>query len=82
MELYQIDSKEEFSACRKLTKNHIVVSGLQMNVKLAAQVLSHTVALSLYAAVQKIESNAIDTARFITKMDVLFDTVNFKTLKH
>ncbi|XP_055937263.1 uncharacterized protein LOC129966739 [Argiope bruennichi] len=79
VELYQ-----EFSACRRLTKNHIVVvSGLKkMNMKLPDQVPSHTVALSLYVAFQKIESNAIDTTRFITKMDVLFDTVNSKTLKH
>ncbi|GBN06819.1 hypothetical protein AVEN_43887-1, partial [Araneus ventricosus] len=84
-ELYEMDSKDEFSACRKLTKKHIAVSGLKkMNVKLAAQVLSHSVAaaLNLYVAAQRIESNGIDTARFLKKMDTLFDTVNSRTLKH
>ncbi|GBN24531.1 hypothetical protein AVEN_249210-1 [Araneus ventricosus] len=77
--------KQEFSAFRKLTKKHIAISGFKkMNVKLAAQVLSHSVAaaLNLYVAAQRIESNAIDTARFLKKMEKLFDTVNSRTLKH
>ncbi|GBO25899.1 hypothetical protein AVEN_174203-1 [Araneus ventricosus] len=76
---------EELSAYRKLTKKHIAVSGLiKMNVKPAFQVLSHSVAsaFNLYVGAQRIESNARDTARFKKKMDVLFDTVNSRTLKH
>ncbi|GBN02701.1 hypothetical protein AVEN_141904-1 [Araneus ventricosus] len=47
-------------------------------------VLSHSVAaaLNLYVAAQRMKSNAIDTARFLKKLDKLFDTVNSKTLKH
>ncbi|GBO43222.1 hypothetical protein AVEN_256057-1, partial [Araneus ventricosus] len=77
--------KQELSACRKLTKKQIAVSGLiKMNVKPAAQVLSHSVAsaFNLYVGAQRIENNARDTACFKKKMDVLFDTVNSRTLKH
>ncbi|GBN03421.1 hypothetical protein AVEN_114386-1 [Araneus ventricosus] len=77
--------KQELSACRKLTQKHIEVSYLKkMNVKVAAQVLSHSVAsaLRLYVASKNIESNAIETTHFILKMDKLFDTVNSMTLKH
>ncbi|GBM88046.1 hypothetical protein AVEN_215115-1 [Araneus ventricosus] len=47
-------------------------------------VLSHSVAsaLNLYIIAQKIENNAIDTVRFVKKMDILFNTVNSRTLKH
>ncbi|GBM35978.1 hypothetical protein AVEN_110772-1 [Araneus ventricosus] len=47
-------------------------------------VLSHSVAaaLNLYVAAQRNESNAIDTAGFLKKMDKLFDTFNSRTLKH
>ncbi|GBN21331.1 hypothetical protein AVEN_200313-1 [Araneus ventricosus] len=40
-------------------------------------VLSHSVAAALnqYVVAQRIESNAIDTAHFLKKMDKLFDTV-------
>ncbi|GBO05916.1 hypothetical protein AVEN_107969-1 [Araneus ventricosus] len=66
------------------TKKHIAVSGFKrMNVKLAPQVLSHSIAsaLNLFLAARRIESNAIDPARFIKKMDKLFDTINSRTLK-
>ncbi|GBM02886.1 hypothetical protein AVEN_52057-1 [Araneus ventricosus] len=55
-----------------------------MNMKLEAQVLNHSVAstLNLYVAARKIESNEIDTARFIKEMDKLFDIVNSSTLNH
>ncbi|GBO13733.1 hypothetical protein AVEN_77573-1 [Araneus ventricosus] len=45
---------------------------------------THSVAsaFNLYVGAQRIESNARDTARFKKKMDVLFDTVNSRTLKH
>ncbi|GBM56171.1 hypothetical protein AVEN_245143-1, partial [Araneus ventricosus] len=48
-------------ACRKLTKRHVEVSGLKkMNVKLAAQVLSHSVAaaLNLYVGREDFDSKA------------------------
>ncbi|GBM30909.1 Transposable element P transposase [Araneus ventricosus] len=84
-QLYEMDYKNELRACRKLTKKHIAVSGLKkMNVKLAAQVLSHSVAsaLNLYILGHKIEENAKDTMNFVKNTDTLFDTVNSRTLKH
>ncbi|GBN97416.1 hypothetical protein AVEN_103584-1 [Araneus ventricosus] len=48
------------------------------------QVLSHSVAtaLNLFILAHKIEENAKDTMNFVKNMDILFDTVNSRTLKH
>ncbi|GBM77783.1 hypothetical protein AVEN_231586-1 [Araneus ventricosus] len=63
---------------------HLVSSTTTHDTNDHLQVLSHSVApaLNLYNIAQKIESNAIDTVRFVKKMDILFDTVNSRTLKH
>ncbi|GBN83297.1 hypothetical protein AVEN_233616-1 [Araneus ventricosus] len=80
-----MDSKKKICACRKLTKRHIEVSGLKkMNVKLAAQVLSHSVAaaLNLYVGKEDFDSKASETAQFVYNMDKLFDSVNARSWKH
>ncbi|GBO27697.1 Transposable element P transposase, partial [Araneus ventricosus] len=83
--LYELDSKKKICACRKLTKRHIEVSGLKkMNVKLAAQVLSHSVAaaLNLYVGKENFDSKASETAQFVYNMDKIFDSVNARSRKH
>ncbi|GBN04770.1 hypothetical protein AVEN_167842-1 [Araneus ventricosus] len=83
--LYEMDSKKKICACRKLTKRHLEVSGLKkMNVKLAAQVLSHSVtaALNLYVGKEDFDSKASETAQFVYNMDKLFDSVNARSWKH
>ena len=53
-----------------------------MKVKLATQVLSHTVAatICMYVSVGALPSNAMGTAEFIEKFDSIFDCVNSCTL--
>ncbi|CAG4934578.1 unnamed protein product [Colias eurytheme] len=52
-----------------------------MKVKLAAQVLSHSVAAGMYSkiATGDMPSDATPTANLIAKMDMLFDSVNAYT---
>ncbi|GBN41116.1 hypothetical protein AVEN_204083-1 [Araneus ventricosus] len=60
------------------------VEAFSLKILLSRVVLSHSVAsaLNLCVGTQRIESNARNTARYIKKMDVLFDAVNCRTLKH
>ncbi|GBN50478.1 hypothetical protein AVEN_13167-1 [Araneus ventricosus] len=82
--VYEKDSKKKKSACRRLTKRHIEVSGLKkMNVQLAAQVLSHSVAAALlYVKATDIDNKASETSEFVYKMDKIFDSINARSLKH
>ena len=67
----------------KLTEKHIHPNNFQkMKVKLATQVLSHTVAASLcmHVSVGALPSTAMGTAEFIQKFDSVFDCVNSSTL--
>ncbi|GBN80949.1 hypothetical protein AVEN_13360-1, partial [Araneus ventricosus] len=76
---------QKICVCRKLTKRHIEVSGLKkMNVKLAAQVLSHSVAaaLNLYVGKEDFDSKASETAQFVYNIDKIFDSVNARCRKH
>ncbi|XP_059053042.1 uncharacterized protein LOC131847470 isoform X1 [Achroia grisella] len=51
-----------------------------MQVKLAVQILSHTVAAGMYAKIsQGLTPEAVVTANVIAKMDKLFDTLNSDT---
>ena len=54
-----------------------------MNVKLATQVLSHTVAATMckYVCVGALPSSAMGTAEFIEKFDSIFDCVNSSSLQ-
>ena len=54
----------------------------KMRVKLATQVLSHTVAASLctYASLGGLPSTAMGTSEFLSKFDSVFDCVNCSTL--
>ena len=54
-----------------------------MQVKLATQVLSHTVAaaISTYVSVGILPASAAGTAEFITTFDKIFDCLNSSSVK-
>lgn len=83
--VYEIDVKNQKSrALVKLTNTHINPNTFQkMNVKLAVQVLSHTVAAAIRTAAQTGEltgSSAETTADFIDFINNLFDCLNSRTI--
>lgn len=78
-QLYQIDSKNDIRCCPKLTKSHLSPNNFQkMKVKLATQVLSHTVSSAMYTGVStgQLPPRAAATAEFIEMFDQIFDSLN------
>lgn len=76
---YRYDSSNRLRLAPKLTSKHIRVPAFSgMRVKLATQVLSHSVAAGLYTYCNlgKISKDGIPTADFIEKMNMLFDCFN------
>ena len=73
---------EEASVLRfvpKLTRSHIELNAFKrMNVKLATQVLSHSVASAIrtYIALNKMSTDAHATADFVEKINRIFDIMN------
>jgi hypothetical protein len=81
--LYEKDKSLPIRAAPKLTEKHIHPNNFcKMKVKLATQVLSHTVAASIctYVSVGALPSSAMGTAELLLKFDSLFDCVNSSTL--
>lgn len=77
--LYEKDSALKIRNAPKLTKMHIYPNSFQkMNVSLAAQIFSHTVAASLanYISFGKLPIAACGTVEFIERIDNLFDMMN------
>ena len=67
----------------KLTERHVHPNNFaKMKVKLATQILSHTVAASVctYVSLGVLPQSAMGTAEFISQFDSLFDSVNSSTL--
>ena len=82
-DLYMKDSALPIRSAPKLTEKHIHPTNFnKMRVKLATQVLSHTVAASLctYASLGGLPSTAMGTSEFLSKFDSVFDCVNCSTL--
>ena len=82
-DLYEKDSALPIRSAPKLTEKHIHPTNFnKMRVKLATQVLSHTVAASLcmYASLGGLPSTAMGTAELVLKFDSVFDCVNCSTL--
>ena len=74
--------KKRFRLAPKLTQKHIQLPAFsKMKVKLAAQVLSRTVAAALETHVQTDGSSGSETAEFLMKFDQLFDCMNSSHLK-
>ena len=75
-EFYRMYSSLPICMAPKLTEKHINLPPFSaMGVKLATQVLSHTVAagITTLCALKAIDADAIHTAQFIDKMDSLFN---------
>lgn len=84
-ELFSIDSSQQFRVIPRVTKAHMEAKGLSaMRVKLAAQVLSHSVAagLCLLTATKHLPPEAAFTAEFIGQIDELFDSFNSRSIAH
>ncbi|CAF4883247.1 unnamed protein product [Pieris macdunnoughi] len=79
-DFFEIDNKNpNFVFAPALTKDHLNPNAKQkMRVKLAAQVLSHTVAAGLYAKIADgaLSTEAAVTANVISHIDKLFDALN------
>ena len=81
--VYVRDSALPIRSAPKLTEKHIHPNNFnKMKVKLATQVLSHTVAatICMYVSVGALPSSAMGTAEFIQRFDSVFDCVNSSTL--
>ena len=80
---WEFDKEQTYRFAPKLTQKHVEVDGLSaMNVKLAAQVLSRSVASILCYLTASGMLPGSNTADFCALMDDLFDSVNGRMLKH
>lgn len=83
--LYNVDQSETTRICPKLTFSHISPNDFhKMNVRLAVQVLSRSVAIGIRVLLsygkypEELQETALSTAKFIEKMNKLFDILNGK----
>jgi hypothetical protein len=80
--LYEIDSKNSIRCCPKLTIQHLHPNGFtKMKVKLATQVLSHTVSATILMAVSGglLPASSTGTAELLSLFDETFDCLNSST---
>jgi hypothetical protein len=80
---YDIDKAQCIRSAPKLTDSHIDVSHVKkMRVRLAAQVLSHSVAAGIYmqVATRQMPAGSTGTAKFVDNMDTVFDLLNSRHL--
>eukprot|EP00794_Sanderia_malayensis_P008345 gene8345-9246_t len=76
---YRQDEKQKIRLAPKLTEKHFNLTGFsKMKVKLATQVLSHTVAAAIYTYVslQGLPGSAVGTAQLLETFDKIFDCCN------
>jgi len=86
---YDLDSQQQLRLAPKLKLSHVLMNGFKkMNVRLAAQILSHSVAVGISFHMNNskdvFSSDAAATVDFILRMDKLFDSCNgisFKEFK-
>lgn len=81
---YNLDKKLPIRTAYKLTEAHVNPTNFQkMKVKLAAQVLSRTVASSMmtYVSLNALPAQAVGTIELIEEIDKLFDLLNSSQLK-
>ena len=77
--LFELEQANVLRFVPKLTKGHIEMNNFKkMNVKLATQVLSHSVASGIraYIALNQMSSDANPTADFVERINRLFDIMN------
>jgi len=78
-ELYDLEQKSVLRLVPKLTKAHVELNNFKkMNVRLATQVLSRSVGVVIqsYIKFEKMPNEAVETARFVERIDRLFDIMN------
>lgn len=78
-EFFHLDSKNSVRMAPKLTRKHLRLSGFSaLRVRLATQVLSHSVAagISTMVTLQALPEEATHTALFVERMDQLFNAFN------
>ncbi|XP_035224231.1 uncharacterized protein LOC118196854 [Stegodyphus dumicola] len=83
--LWEFDRQMPHRIAPKLSDRHVNVEGLStMNVKLAAQVFSHsvTVRLCFLSAVGRLPASASHTADFCSNVKKLFDSLNSRKINH
>lgn len=84
--LYLFESENQTKMCPKLSKKHIFPNTFEkMNVRLASQVFSKSVASAIKTLVHlnkfvQRKTCALSTAQFVAKIDKLFDCLNSKKL--
>ena len=79
---YEIDQKQRFRLAPKLTSRHVGLPAFsKMKVKLAAQVISRTVAAALETHSNVVGSGASETAEFLMQFNDLFDCMNSSRLR-
>ena len=87
--LFDLDSRQKLRLAPKLKFSHVLLSGFkEMNVRLAAQVFSHSVATAMKFYMSnsdgRIPADALVTVDMLLMMDKIFDScngVNFRDVK-
>jgi hypothetical protein len=80
---YDIDKAQAIRSAPRLTDGHINVShAKKMRVRLAAQILSHSVAagINMQVSTKQLPVAALGTATFVENMDAVFDLLNSRQL--
>ena len=84
-QFFKMDSRLPIHMAPKLTTKHLDLPPFTaMRVRLATQLLSHSVAvgISVMCSMKHIDEDAMATASFIEKMDSLFDAFNSSSLSN
>ena len=84
VDFYNIDKGQMIQLAPKHTDKYIQLPPFStMQVNLAAQILSHSVAagISFLVKVKELQDDAMSTAKFVEHFNALFNTFNSKTLK-
>lgn len=79
LDFYNLDKNFPVKAAHKLTDSHIKPTNFEkMKVKLATQVFSNSVyvGMTFYIAFNRLPVEATETAKFIERVDKLFDILN------
>lgn len=82
--LWHLEYNSPLRLAPKLTPSHIFLPAFsEMRVKLATQVMSHSVssALKTYVHFSKLSDTSLDTADFVDKMNCIFDLMNTRSLQ-
>lgn len=83
--MYNVDKTRQFRLAPRLTNDHVYPNNFQkMEVGLASQVFSHSVAVAMHTYIDfnVLPKGAIPTANFILRMNQLFGVLNSSNSEH